>query len=69
MAARKPVITPAPARPELERLVELARRRGVTNEELQEQRASFAFGNAPQGSTITKESARNASRTVRLINV
>lgn len=68
MAARKTVITPAPARPELDRLLEAARVQGVSEAQLQEQRASFAYGNAPEGSTVTKESARDASRTVRLIH-
>lgn len=69
MAERKSVASPAPSRPELESLLEDARARKITDDELREQRASFAFGNAPAGSTITKESARNASRTVRLIPV
>lgn len=68
MAARKSVITPAPARPELERLLAQARVQGVSEEQLQEQRASFVYGNAPEGSTVTKESARDASKTVRLIH-
>ena len=68
MAARKTVISPAPARPELDRLLEAARTQGVSEAQLQEQRASFAYGNAPEGSAVTKESARDASRTVRLIH-
>jgi hypothetical protein len=68
MAARKSVISPAPARPDLDRLLEQARNTGVTDEQLLEQRASFAYGNAPEGSRITKESARLASRTVRLVH-
>ena len=67
MAARKTVMTPAPARPELDRLIEKARRTGVTDTELVEQRASFVYGNAPQGSGITKESARAASKSVKLL--
>ena len=68
MAARKATIRPAPLRPELEALLEEARKTGVTDEQLQEQRASFAYGNASAGSTaITKESARDASRRNRLI--
>ncbi|MER9724081.1 MULTISPECIES: hypothetical protein [unclassified Mesorhizobium] len=68
MAARKTLMTAAPARPELDRLLEEARREGVTDEQLIEQRASFAYGNAPQDSNITKESARTASQTVRLLH-
>ena len=33
---------------------------------LHEQRISFAFGNAPESSHITKESVRTASRHIRL---
>ncbi|GAA5655788.1 hypothetical protein Brsp06_02155 [Brucella sp. NBRC 13694] len=68
MAVRKSVITPAPQRPELDRLLEHARQHGVTDEQLMEQRASFAYGNAPVGSRITKESARIASKSVRLVH-
>ena len=68
MAARKSVLKPAPSRPELERLLEEARKSGVSDEELREQRASFAFGNAPAGADrITKESARAAATRNRLL--
>jgi hypothetical protein len=68
MAVRKSVLKRAPERPELDALLEEARSKGVTDEQWQEQRASFAFGNAPAGADrITKESARNASRRNRLI--
>lgn len=66
MAIRKSAIRQAPPRPELERLLEQARKTGVTEEQLQEQRISFAYGNAPENSRITKESARIASRSLRL---
>jgi len=66
MAPRKSAIMRAPARPELDRLVEESRRNGVSDDELQEQRASFAYGNAPENSRITKESARSAIRSLRL---
>jgi hypothetical protein len=68
MAARKSSMTVAPARPELDRLLEEARREGVSDAQLLEQRASFAYGNAPEGSKITKESARTASQSVRLLH-
>ncbi|MBX3491950.1 MAG: hypothetical protein KF899_03265 [Parvibaculum sp.] len=68
MAARKPTLTKAPPRPQLDALIAEARQKGVTDEQLQEQRASFAYGNAPAGADrITKESARDASRRNRLI--
>ena len=66
MAARKSVLKPAPSRPELDRLVEASLRAGVTDEQLQEQRVSFVYGNAPEGSRITKDSARKASRSIRI---
>jgi hypothetical protein len=66
MAPRKSALKPAPARPELDRLLQQARAAGVTDEQLQEQRVSFAYGNAPENSRITKESARTASRSIRV---
>ncbi len=54
MAARKVSITPPPQRADLERLLEAARTTVVTDDQLQEQRVSFAYGNAPEGSRITK---------------
>jgi len=67
MAARKSILKRAPDRPALEALIEEARKKGLTDEQLQEQRASFAYGNAPAGADrITKESARIASKKNRL---
>ena len=68
MAARKSLMTGAPPRPRLEELLAQAKDREVSEVELAEQRASFVFGNAPQGSKITKDSARAASHTVRLLH-
>lgn len=66
MAERKSALNRAPERPELERLLARAKTVHVTEAMLQEQRASFVYGNAPQGSRITKESARNAVNHVRI---
>jgi hypothetical protein len=66
MAERKPSITRAPKRPELERLLQQNREAGVSEAVLGEQRASFAYGNAPKGSRITKASATSASKSIRL---
>ncbi len=67
MAARKSVLKRAPKRPELEALLADARQKGVTDEQLREQRVSFAYGNAPAGlDRITKDSARSASTRNRL---
>jgi len=59
---------PAPDE-ELTQLLDASREKGVTEEELQEQRISFAFGNAPFSSErITRESVRMASRHIRLMH-
>lgn len=68
MAARKSVLKPAPKRPELEALLQQAKQKGVSDEQLKEQRVSFVYGNAPAGAErITKESARRVSSRNRLI--
>jgi hypothetical protein len=66
MAARKAVLKPAPDRPDLDRLLAASIAAGVTDEMLQEQRISFAYGNAPAGSRITKDSVRLSSRGIRV---
>ena len=69
MAERKSALKRAPERPELQQLLERAKTIIVTDEMLQEQRASFVFGNAPKGSRITKESALLASKRIRVTPV
>lgn len=69
MAARKSVLKPAPSRPELDRLMQASIKAGVTDDILREQRVSFVFGNAPEGSRITKDSARKAADSIRLTPV
>lgn len=66
MAPRKTLFNRGPERPELEALLSASISRGVTEEQLQEQRVSFAYGNAPEGSRITKDSARMASKSIRV---
>lgn len=66
MAERKAALRRAPARPELNRRLELAKTVIITEEQLREQRASFVYGNAPKGSRITKDSARRATQHVRV---
>jgi hypothetical protein len=66
MAARKSVLKPAPRRPELEQLLAESLKGGISDEQLQEQRVSFVYGNAPDGSRITKDSARKAVKSIRL---
>ena len=52
--------------PELQRLLREARDKEVSEEELREQRISFAFGNALESDLITKESVRTTSKHIRL---
>ena len=66
MAERKPTMTRAPKRPELENLLAKDKAAGVSDAVLADQRASFAYGNAPKGSRITKASAMNAAKSLRL---
>lgn len=53
--------------PELLRALEGSRQTLVTEEELREQRISFAFGNAPANAKNTKDSVRQASEHIRLL--
>lgn len=53
-------------KPELKHLLEEAKSKKVSEEELHEQRISFAFGNAPHSKRITKNSVRYASEHIRL---
>jgi hypothetical protein len=66
MAARKQLQSNLTVTPELKRALEEALRKTVSEEELREQRISFAFGNAPQSDLITKESVRRTSKNLRL---
>ena len=67
MADRKQFLNVAPTDPELLSLLEQTRDTPVTEEQLREQRISFAFGNAMGLDSITKESVRHASRNLRLL--
>jgi hypothetical protein len=66
MADRKQFLGVEPADPELLRLLEESKNVVVTDEVLREQRISFAYGNASHSSDVTKESVRQASRSMRL---
>ena len=66
MAARVALFKKAPARPELERLLHASKQTKITDEELLDQRISFAYGNAPEGSKITKDSARKAAMRISI---
>jgi hypothetical protein len=67
MADRKQFQNVKAPDPELMRLLDESRDKPVTEEELQEQRVSFAFGNAPASQLITKESVRRASKHIKLL--
>ncbi|HLW81303.1 MAG TPA: hypothetical protein VKS20_04605 [Candidatus Acidoferrales bacterium] len=68
MADRKQFDNVTPPDPELVRLLKEAREILVSEDELREQRISFAFGNAPANAeNITKDSVRQASEHIRLL--
>lgn len=67
MADRKQFFGTIKADPELQKLLDESRQTPITEDELREQRISFAFGNAPTGAkNITKDSVRHTSRNIRL---
>lgn len=65
-AGGKPFQTSLEPNPVIDKLLESALKSVVTERELQEQRISFAYGNAPENSLITKDSVRAASKRIRL---
>jgi len=69
MADRQQFLSTTKPDPELAKILEASRSIPATEEELREQRISFAFGNAPQGSEnrITKDSLKLASEHIRLL--
>ena len=67
MADRKPFIGDIKKDDELNALLEASRAKNVTDEDLREQRISFAYGNAPANAkSITKDSVRKASQHILL---
>lgn len=66
MAERKQFVKRPPENAELIELLEAAKGKEVSEDELAEQRVSFAFGNAGDAENITKDSMRAASRQIRL---
>jgi hypothetical protein len=67
MADRKQFENVPTPNPELIRLLNESRGKPVSEEELREQRISFAFGNAPFSSErITKDSVRESSKRINL---
>lgn len=51
----------------LEQLIEAAKTRQMSAEEVEEQRVSFAYGNAPEESKSTMETMRLASTYLKKI--
>ncbi|HET9399993.1 MAG TPA: hypothetical protein VFO34_03495 [Candidatus Acidoferrales bacterium] len=67
MADRKQFTGDMNADPELLKALDDSREVPITEAELQEQRISFAFGNAPADAVnITKDSVRHTSENIRL---
>lgn len=69
MADRKQFLGEIKVNAKLQEALNTARTKVVTDEELREQRISFAFGNAPASAEyITKDSVRQASERIRLLS-
>lgn len=66
MADRKQFLSVPQANPKLRALLADAKKTKVSEEQLKEQRISFAFGNAPDSELITKDSVRRSSNQIRL---
>ena len=66
MADRKQFMNVEAADAELVHLLETTRDVVVSEEQLREQRVSFAFGNAPHSLETTRESVVRASERMRL---
>ncbi len=66
MADRKQFLVVGSADPELLALLRDARQSEVSEEELHEQRISFAYGNALGAEEITKDTVRESSKHIRL---
>lgn len=66
MAVRKPMIGPKPERSELDRKIMEALKSPLTDEQFEKQKASFAYGNAPDSDYITKDSVMKAIHSFRL---
>ncbi len=67
MADRKQFENVGAPDPDLMRLLDETREKVVTEDELREQRISFAYGNALHSELITKDSVRKVSQHIRLL--
>ncbi len=66
MADRKQFLGVTKANEDIVRLLKESCSRIVNHDELCEQRISFAFGNSLNSEIITKDSVRNASKSILL---
>jgi len=66
MADRKQFIGKFLINDDLKDILEKTKDVVVSDEQLKEQRISFAFGNSPISDHITKETVRKSSGTIRL---
>jgi len=66
MADRKQFLNQLDVDEELSTLLLAAQKNKVSEEQLREQRVSFAFGNSPDSKFITKDSVLKASQTIRI---
>jgi hypothetical protein len=67
MAERKPFLGNIKVDHDLQELLERSKHKPVTESDLQEQRISFAYGNAPANAkSITKDSVRKTSQNILL---
>lgn len=67
MADRKQFTGDTKPDPELLKALENSRKVPISEDDLKEQRISFAFGNAPADAVnITKDSVRHTSENIRL---
>lgn len=67
MAVRKQFFKRSAPNKALNELLEVTKDKSVTEEELAEQRVSFAYGNASDHDYITKESVRASANRTKLL--
>ena len=67
MANRKAALRRAPHHPNLRALPDRAGPDTLTEEQLRQQKASFAYGNTPEGSRITRVSAGESVDRTHLV--
>jgi len=61
----RPFQTVLPTAPELKRLLDEARVKGVTEDELRAQRVGFALWDVPLADRVTKDSVQDTARNIR----